>query len=1407
MKNRVKQVFACLLSILIVVVGITPMTNSVVNAETTTGLQFTSIKIVDSETGTVVADLLNGQTPKLKSGVTYALNVSYSVPSNLQFSNTYLNVRLGDGVYIKTLPGATFTEGPVASTGFESLVKTPTGTGTSPYGYPAAGSEQSRNGDLKYKSKVSLTNVSSVGEICFVVDEAYLNQDPNQILSNLFKLSLSTDATNNIDAKSFNAISSQEYLYGFWINQATEVISKGGTTKTINTYNTGGKSLTRAGSKTTVQIVYPSDIEFVSLEEKGLYNTNGRVVSTTESGGLKTTAVEWDEPGSYSGGLSFYPHLRVPANSTRANGSTFDVVIKNFSKTIWNDNPNVGRTSKAQEAKMTVTIIDGNTPERITSHGLVDTMPNWSLKKNDTYNVRLGSLLLKNELSIPTQPKTIEFDIDNADTAIIRGVTIPYAQGMTYGTIHWTTADGRSGTASPSVIKPSGSVSALITNEALGLGINDSIKTLKIDLGPIPASYDGIRRMQDLLDTWNPNNKYVSDEYYGWSYIPAGIYGTWKKGTSADVVSTIKVYTTGQTPAATENFKVVGKSDKPRVVNGVGTINKTQINGGDSFKVSGRIDDANWDWNPLQEPVIYMIMPEGFEYSNLTVTNGTLSAPSYVGEFEKDGTKIKVWKYSIDIGDETRGQYQPNFTSKNMNISFDVKTDNTARVKTYHINDFLGITTKDFKDIDAVIKREKWDASNWNTGKYTAAFGDKVNSGKDMVSLSEGPGIKITQAYAVSAKSELLIPDTGKSYVYDKTSEASKEATTPVLTKGDDAVLRITVRNNMTSQLDHTTLYVPLLKKDLNFGAGFMPDGKNDLPLELKKVETTPNFEVKYLKLKPGKTYPVNTAPQPADYDIVTDPAEANMLMLVSNSAIAPGDGGRVDITYKVGNDVTHLYNEKKDVITPVLDYNIGGNTSTLTKEPAAVSFHVDAPVTRDITVKKLWKDHAGANIAAPVTSVDVELLKDGAVVEEKQLTAANGWTVTFDNLEKANAAGVDYAYTVREKGLDASNDIKLGGAWYRATTSGSMDAGFTVTNKKSLTITPMIPATTKLTVSKEWSGLSQANANEQSVTVKLFKNGVATSQVKVLDKDNNFKATFDNLPDTDAVNGVNTKNVYTVKEVDADGNALNAGDKIKLGDKEFVVSYDGAKVKNTLVNPEIKLEGKKIWNDANDQDGIRPDEVTVRLIANGIDTGKTTKATKLGNWEYKFENLAKYDANGDEIVYSVVEIDVPGYTAEINGTTITNTHDPAKIDIPVKKIWNDDNDAKGKRPQSVHITLFADGVKADEVDFNAGDNWVHTFANMPKFKDGKLIKYTVKEDAVASYESKITGDETEFKVTNTYKEPVKPNGGNDPGKNGGKKGGKPNTFDDGGMALYSMMAGLSGLAFIAVSKKRKYSK
>ena len=124
--------------------------------------------------------------------------------------------------------------------------------------------------------------MASAGEISFSIDSAYLNQDPNQILTNLIQVSLSTDATPTVDVRSFNAKSTEEFRYNFWTDQSTETINKGDTTISLMASITGGKSLTEAGSKTTVEIEYPSDIEFVSLEETQLYHRNGTVVSTTE---------------------------------------------------------------------------------------------------------------------------------------------------------------------------------------------------------------------------------------------------------------------------------------------------------------------------------------------------------------------------------------------------------------------------------------------------------------------------------------------------------------------------------------------------------------------------------------------------------------------------------------------------------------------------------------------------------------------------------------------------------------------------------------------------------------------------------------------------------------------------------------------------------------------------------------------------------------------------------------------------------------------------------------------------------------------------------------------------------------------------------------------------------------------
>ena len=59
-------------------------------------------------------------------------------------------------------------------------------------------------------------------------------------------------------------------------------------------------------------------------------------------------------------------------------------------------------------------------------------------------------------------------------------------------------------------------------------------------MGKISAQYDGVCPQRDLLDAWNPNHRLISEgEYYGWSYIPNGVDGSWKEGINIDVKTAI----------------------------------------------------------------------------------------------------------------------------------------------------------------------------------------------------------------------------------------------------------------------------------------------------------------------------------------------------------------------------------------------------------------------------------------------------------------------------------------------------------------------------------------------------------------------------------------------------------------------------------------------------------------------------------------------------------------------------------------------------------------------------------------------------------------------------------------------------------------------------------------------------
>ncbi len=190
--------------------------------------------------------------------------------------------------------------------------------------------------------------------------------------------------------------------------------------------------------------------------------------------------------------------------------------------------------------------------------------------------------------------------------------------------------------------------------------------------------------------------------------------------------------------------------------------------------------------------------------------------------------------------------------------------------------------------------------------------------------------------------------------------------------------------------------------------------------------------------------------------------------------------------------------------------------------------------------------------------------------------------------------------------------------------------------------------------------------------------------------------------------------------------------------------------VTNTYIPETTSLTVKKIWDDNNNQDNLRPEAITVHILSNGIlrenteEVQYTAEITAAGNngevkasesgsneWTYTFENLPVYD-RGHRINYSVTEAAVDGYSASINGHTITNSYTPGKTSVTVTKAWDDNNNQDGVRPDTVTVLLLADGVVTDKQILRAESGWTYTWKDLDLKKNGKDIIYTTTEDEEA---------------------------------------------------------------------------
>ncbi len=229
--------------------------------------------------------------------------------------------------------------------------------------------------------------------------------------------------------------------------------------------------------------------------------------------------------------------------------------------------------------------------------------------------------------------------------------------------------------------------------------------------------------------------------------------------------------------------------------------------------------------------------------------------------------------------------------------------------------------------------------------------------------------------------------------------------------------------------------------------------------------------------------------------------------------------------------------------------------------------------------------------------------------------------------------------------------------------------------------------------------------------------------------------------------------------------------------------TVDGSEVKieNTEGDEDtVTIVGSKTWDDADNADGVRPDSITIHLLADGEEVDSAT-VTADDNWAWSFKDLAKYQSDGTtEIVYTITEDAVDDYDTTVNSYDVTNTHEYETRDISGSKTWEDDDDKADARPSSITVNLYQDGELYDSKTVTEDDGWAWSWTGLQKNANGEAIAYTITEDAVEYYDT--TYYSGSFDITNTFVGEE----GAEPGS--GQGGDNPKTGDTGNLGTWLAM-------------------
>ena len=268
-------------------------------------------------------------------------------------------------------------------------------------------------------------------------------------------------------------------------------------------------------------------------------------------------------------------------------------------------------------------------------------------------------------------------------------------------------------------------------------------------------------------------------------------------------------------------------------------------------------------------------------------------------------------------------------------------------------------------------------------------------------------------------------------------------------------------------------------------------------------------------------------------------------------------------ISEVVGSEAGITYDKTvQEVEVTVEKVSVTELKATASKEAKDLVFtNKYTPAKTQVSVKKAWDDKDNQDGKRP-SSVTVKLLADGQDTDKTlELNAANGWTGSFTDLD-ADKGGTPIQYTVVE--------VTVPG--YTSKVTGDAASGFTITNSYS-------PETVNVKSTKNWDDANNQDGKRPTkITINLLADGQKVASKEVQEAaDGTWTVEFTKLAKYKA--GKEIK--YTVTE-------------------EAVAEYESTITDFTITNKyapkEIDYKVTKVWNDANNQDGKRPESVTVQL-------------------------------------------------------------------------------------------------------------------------------------------------------------------------------------------------------------------